>query len=223
MSKAILVIGESGSGKSTSIRTLPEEETFIINVIGKTLPFKGANKKYIKIAPDGATGNTYQSDNHAHIMKVINLINNKRLDVKYLVIDDFGYSITSDFMKKALVKGYDKFSELAHSAWEVLSLITNLRDDLFVFVMMHSDTDGSGRSKPKTIGKMLDERVCIEGMFSICLHSFCTDGQYCFLTNNHGNLMAKSPMDMFNHLTIPNDLKLVVDHVNAYLNEDIEI
>lgn len=221
MSKAILIIGNSGTGKSTAIRTLPSEETFIINVIGKPLPFKGANKKYTPAK--GEEGNCFQSEDHKSIMQVINFINNKKLNIHYLIIDDFGYSITSDFMKKALVKGYDKFSELAHSAWEVLQLITSLRDDLFVFVMMHSDIDNEGKSKPKTIGKMLDERVCIEGMFSICLHSFCADGQYRFLTNNHGNLMAKSPMDMFDNLTIPNDLKLVVDHVNAYLNEDIEI
>src|SRR5947208_3108195 len=91
MSNAVLVIGESGSGKSTAIRTLPPEETFIINVIGKNLPFKGANKKYTKLSVDGLTGNYYCSDNAANIRRVINLINTKRNDIKYLVIDDCGY------------------------------------------------------------------------------------------------------------------------------------
>ena len=222
MSTSVLVIGESGTGKSTSIRTLPPEETFILSVLGKSLPFRGANKNYTKLSPDGLTGNYYASDDHARIVKVIKTINEKRPDIKYFVIDDFGYSITKNFMNKALERGYDKFSNLAKDAWDILCLVTNMRDDLITFVMMHSDVDQQGKSKPKTIGKMLDERVCVEGMFAICLETMCDDMNYGFLTNNTGASIAKSPIGMFKELTIENDLKLVADHINAYLNDEVQ-
>lgn len=221
MSCKVLIIGESGTGKSTSIRTLPPKETFIINVINKPLPFKGASKNYLKLSPDGLTGNYYASDDHPTIMRVINTVNSKRPDIKYLIIDDMGYTLTNEFMRSALVKGYDKFSVLAKDAWEVIKAVNETRSDLFCFVMMHSDVDNQGKSKPKTIGKMLDEKVCIEGMFTVVLHANCMDGNYYFITNHDGAHMAKSPHGMFNSMKIGNDLKMVSDYINEYLNEDI--
>ena len=222
MSKAVLIIGQSGTGKSSSIRTLPSEQTFIINIINKPLPFKGAQKLYTPLAPDGLTGNYYASDDHAAIMRAINLVNKKRPEIKYLIIDDMGYTLTNDFMKNALVKGYEKFSSLGKDCWEILRSVNEVRDDLLCFIMMHSDVDQAGHSKPKTIGKLLDEKVCIEGMFTIVLHSVCSERQYLFVTNNDGHHMSKSPMGMFEKIAIPNDLKLVTEHINNYLNsEDI--
>jgi hypothetical protein len=222
MSNNVLIIGESGSGKSTSIRTLPPEQTFIINVINKPLPFKGANKLYTPLSTDGLTGNYYASDDHAKIMRAIALVNAKRPEIKYLVLDDFGYSITNDFMRNALVKGYDKFSSLAKDAWETMKAVNETRQDLICFMMLHSESDNHGKSKPKTIGKMLDEKVCIEGMFSVVLHTVVTDGNYQFLTNQSNHYMAKSPMGMFNQLLIPNDLMLVSSSIENYLNDDIK-
>lgn len=222
MSNNVLIIGESGTGKSTSIRTLPHEETFIINVINKPLPFKGAGKKYTKFSKDNLTGNYYAGDNHDEIMKVISYVNLKRPEIKYLVIDDMGYTLTNDFMRSALVKGYDKFSMLAKDAWEIMKTINDTRPDLLCFMIMHSDTDQQGKSKPKTIGKLLDEKVCIEGMFTICLHSMVVDGQYYFITNNDGSHMAKSPLGMFSSLRIKNDLLMIAEYINEYLNEDIK-
>lgn len=222
MSKAVLVIGNSGTGKSTSIRTLPADETFIINIINKPLPFKGANKLYTPISSDGTTGNYYASDDHNAIMRAVNLVNKKRPEIKYLIIDDMGYTLTNDYMRNALVKGYEKFSSLGKDCWEILKIVNEVRNDLLCFIIMHSDIDQSGQSKPKTIGKLLDEKVCIEGMFTIVLHSVCLDGQYFFITNHDGHHMAKSPLDMFPKLTIQNDLKLISEHINDYLNEDIK-
>ena len=100
MSNAILILGESGTGKSSSIRTLPPNETFIINIIGKSLPFKGSSRNYTKLSADGLSGNYYCSDNPSQVKKAIKLVNEKRPEIKYLVVDDLGYVIMNDFMKK---------------------------------------------------------------------------------------------------------------------------
>lgn len=215
MSNAVLIIGESGTGKSTSIRTLPPEQTFIINVLGKPLPFRGAKGKFKKVSTDNE-GNYFSSDNHDKIKDAINYVNLKRPDIKYLVIDDFGYTITNTFMREAKKPGYQKFTDLASDAWEILKTVNSLRDSLFSFLIMHSDTDQFGKSKPKTIGKLLDEKVCIEGMYTHVLHSIVKDRNYMFITNNDGAHMAKMPMGMFPSLLIPNDLKLVADAMTAY-------
>jgi len=221
MSNAVLILGESGTGKSTSIRTLPPEETFIINVLGKPLPFRGGKKMYRKVDAEGK-GNYFASDNHVRIKEAIEYVNSKRPDIKYLVIDDFGYTISNDFMRKALVNGFQKFTEIGRDAWELLKSVNEVRDDLLCFVTMHSDIDAAGRSKPKTIGKLLDEKVCVEGMFTVVLHSIVNDGQYYFVTNHDGSHMAKSPMGMFKENAVHNDLKLVADTIHAYYDEDIQ-
>jgi len=223
MSINVLIIGESGTGKSTAIRTLPPEQTFLINVINKPLPFRGSNKLYTKLSADGLTGNYYATDDHSTIMRLINMVNKKRPEIKYLVMDDAGYTLTNDFMRGALQKGYEKFSILARDFWEIMKTMNETRSDLLCFMLMHSDVDAQGKSKPKTIGKMLDEKVCIEGMFSCVLHSFLADGIYSFVTNNTGTLMAKSPMGLFDQQIIPNDLFLVSEKINDYLNKDISL
>ena len=215
MSNAVLILGESGCGKSTSIRTLPPQETMIINVIGKPLPFRGAKTNYTKLLPDG-TGNYYSSDNHASIIKLINGINEKRLDIKYLVIDDFGYTITNSFMRKSSQRGYDKYNDIGREAFDILEVVSGLRDDLFVFVMMHTEIDNQGRYKPKTVGKMIDQYICVEGKFTYVFHALVSEGKYNFLTNNDGQHMAKTPMGMFDKLFIENDLLYIVNKMKAY-------
>lgn len=220
MANAVLIIGESGTGKSTSIRTLPPEETFIINVIDKPLPFRGARAKFTRLTADGK-GNYSASDQKQKILDVINYVNHKRRDIKYLVIDDFGYMISNSFMRSARIQGYQKFTEMGCDAWEILKAANEVREDLLCFITMHSDTDQFGKSKPKTIGKLLDEKVCVEGMFTIVLHSIVKDGRYIFLTNNDGSHMAKTPMGMFQSLAVTNDLSLVAEIIHNYYNEDI--
>ena len=215
MSNAVLILGESGCGKSTSIRTLPPQETMIINVIGKPLPFRGAKINYTKLLPDG-TGNYYSSDNHASIIKLVNGVNEKRLDIKYLVIDDFGYTITNSFMRKSSQRGYDKYNDIGREAFDILEVVSGLRDDLFVFVMMHTEIDNQGRYKPKTVGKMIDQYICVEGKFTYVFHALVSEGKYNFLTNNDGQHMAKTPMGMFDKLFIENDLLYIVNKMKAY-------
>lgn len=221
MSNAVLIIGESGTGKSTSIRTLPAEETYIINVINKRLPFKGANKKYHATTPD-KPGNIFASDKTQKILAAIKYVNDNMPHIKNLVIDDMGYTISNSFMQKALINGFQKFTEIGRDAWEILKSVNEVREDLLCFVTMHSDVDMAGRSKPKTIGKLLDEKVCVEGMFTVVLHSIVVDGHYYFVTNHDGQHMAKSPMGMFDRTNVDNDLRMIADTIHSYYNEDVQ-
>lgn len=222
MSNAILIIGNSGTGKSTSIRTLPPEETFIINVLDKPLPFRGARNKY-SVQTKEKKGNCYSSNKSPNIIAAIDNIDKERKEIKYLVIDDFSYVITHDFMSKAMAKGFDKFNEIALSTYNILDKIKHVRNDLLIFIMMHSDVKEDGISKPKTIGRMLDDKVCIEGLFTHVLHSIVVDGEYKFITNHDGVHMAKMPMGMFDSLLVNNDLKMISDSINRYYDEDVTL
>lgn len=220
MSNAVLILGESGVGKSTSVRTLNPKETFIVNVIGKPLPFRGAKSKYKQLSPDGLIGNYYATDDTNTLKRLINFVNNNRTDIKNLVIDDFGYTITNSFMRKANQRGYDRFIDIAKDMFDILDIVSNLREELYCFVMMHTETDNQGRSKPKTVGKMIDQYICIEGKFTTVLHAGVVDGNYFFSTNYDGQNMAKSPLGLFDSLLIDNDLQFVKEKMHEYLNED---
>ena len=213
MSKAILILGESGTGKSTSLRNLPPSETFIVNVLGKSLPFRGSRKNYTPLVKN--EGNMYESDDYLRIKDCVLYVNSSRPEIKYLVIDDLGYTLQNDYLRKASAKGYDKFTEMGKLFGELIESIRNLRDDLFVFVTMHVEIDAHGKTKPKTVGKMVDNHVVIEGRFTFVLHTLVIDNDYRFITNHDGMHMAKTPMDMF-PMTIPNDLMEVVKTINAY-------
>lgn len=220
MSNIVLILGESGSGKSTSIRTLNPEDTFLINVIGKPLPFRGSLSKYKKLSPDGISGNYYATDETNTIKRIIKLVNDKRPETKTLILDDFGYTITNNFMRKANQRGYDKFVDIAKDMFDILDIISNLRDDLCCVVMMHTETDNLGRSKPRTVGKMIDQYICIEGKFTTVLHALIIDGNYKFLTNNDGQNMAKSPIGLFETQFIDNNLQFVRERMIEYFNGD---
>jgi|ERR1700685_1745408 len=224
MSNTSLIIGESGTGKSTSLALLDPSETFIINVLDKPLPFKGYKKKYVPMKSwDDEEGNYYASDDYAKITKCISIVNNKRPDIKNLIIDDFQYTMCNEFMRRATEKGFEKFTEIGRNAWSLIRELIQCREDLFCFVLSHSDVDATGRHKCKSIGKMLDDKITIEGMFTIVFHTQIIDGNYRFLTQNDGTHIAKSPMGMFDDKYIGNDLAFVKQKMNAYYNEDISI
>lgn len=220
MNNSILILGDSGTGKSSAIRNLPPAETFVINVISKPLPFRGSTKNYTKLSTDGLTGNTYCTDNGAMIKKIITFVNDKRPEIKYLIIDDLGYVLMNAFMKRALVKGYDRFSEIASEFNTAIEMVNTLRDDLFCFCTMHIETDKQGKTKPKTIGNMVDQYVCIEGKFSYVFHTAILEGKYKFITNNDGVHMAKSSPECFEAF-IDNDLLFIANTINAYNNGDV--
>ena len=221
MSNTLLIIGESGTGKSTSMSSLNPAETFVINVLDKPLPFRGYKKNYIKLSADGSTGNYYATDDYSNIIRVIKLINNKRPDIKNIVIDDWQYTMGNEFMRRATETGFTKFTEIGQHAWYIVKELMSCRDDLFCFVLSHSDTDANGKYKCKSIGKMLDEKITIEGMFTTVLHTQVMDGSYRFLTQNDGAHIAKSPMGMFEDKYINNDLSYVKHKMNDYNHEEV--
>lgn len=221
MATTILIIGEPGTGKSTALRTLAPEETFLINVLGKPLPFRGWKKKYVK-AEEGK-GNLFQSDSSMHIIKALKYINEKRPDIKTIIIDDFQYIMGNEFMRRASEKGWEKFTEIAQSAWKVVLEAQFCRNDLNIFFLSHSETDQFGKTKCKTIGKMLDEKISLEGMFTIILSSVVVDEHYYFQTKNDGAIIAKTPMDMFSEKYIDNDLFVINNAINEYFDQDVEM
>lgn len=224
MSESILVLGESGSGKSYALRNLNPETTFLINVIGKNLPFKGYKKKFTSIEDindenfDFKKGNLFISDNAMEIWKCYKIVD-KRTEIKTLIIDDFQYIIANEFMRRAKESGYGKFSEMGSKSWSLINQSFKLRDDLIVFFLNHSDIDEFGKARCKTIGKLLSEKITIEGMFTTVLHSVVNDDGYWFMTQSDGRHVAKSPVDMFQDKLIPNDLALVVDAIRKYEEE----
>ena len=197
----VLIIGKSGTGKSTSLRNFTKNEIGIINVLGKALPFKN-------------DFNYMVTDNYAKVKNAL-----LQAKVNNLVIDDAGYMITSEFMRRAKEKGYEKFTELANNFYELISYIQHeLPENKIVYLIMHEDENDSGIVKPKTIGKLLDEKVCVEGMFTIVLRSMKNENKYIFRTQSNGFDIAKTPMGLFEDEEIDNDLKVVTKKIQEYYN-----
>jgi len=192
----ILIIGESGTGKSTSIRNLTNAG--IINVYGKPLPFR----------------NSMKTVNIDDCNKIITLLNKAETDI--IVIDDFQYLLVNQFMKRAMEKGYDKFTEMAKGYYDVIDAVRKMPANKRVYFLSHSERDNFGNVKVKTIGKLLDEKVTVEGMFTIVLRTVVTEDKYLFQTQNSGQDTVKSPMDMFTEPYIPNDLEEVDRVVCGY-------
>jgi len=227
MAQGVLIIGESGSGKSTSIKNLKPEETFIINVSGKALSFKGWKSKYKNWSKDDPTGNMFTSADHKQIEACMRYVSEKRPEIKNLIIDDFQYMSSFEFFDRSDEKGFEKFTQIGAALARISRTPIKLRDDLVVFFLTHveegTDIEGRKKYKAKTIGKMIDEKLTLEGLFTIVL--FCKakkdkDGNinYIFETQNSGDNTCKTPQDMFLSVTIPNDLQIVRDAIIAFEN-----
>jgi hypothetical protein len=225
MAQSVLVIADSGTGKSTSIRTLNPDETFIINIANKPLPFKGWKKQYTQINKDNPDGNLTSASSSAGIIKAINYVDQKRLAIKTLVVDDWQYMSSFEYFDRANEKGYDKFTQIAANLAMVAKLPKDLREDLTVIFLTHSedstDINGNRKIKAKTIGKMIDNTLTLEGLFSIVLFGKVNkkdDGEleYGFETQNNGENTCKSPMGMFEEFFIPNNLQYVIDCIKKY-------
>lgn len=225
MAQAVLVIGESGSGKSTSIKTLNPEETFIYNVANKPLPFRGWKKKY---QYEGESMNMSKQNTPLGLANsIVNLLNVKP-GIKNIIIDDFQYLMAFEYMNQADVKGFDKFVKLAKQIYDIIKfVITELPDDIFVVFLSHAeeavDMDGRRKIKAKTIGKMIDNALTLEGLFSIVLFSKVKrtkEGvEHIFETYNNGESTCKSPEGMFEP-EIPNDLNFIKECITRYENEE---
>ena len=202
MSIATMILGESGTGKSTSLRNLDPATTLLIQAIRKPLPFKSKDwKAYNK--QDG-TGSVICTDRAELIEGAM-----RKVPRDIVVIDDFQYVLANEFMRRSDEKGFDKFTEIGRHAWNILKAATELADDRRVYILCHLQSDEFGKSKMKTIGKMLDEKITPEGMVTTVLKTVVQDGRYLFSTQNSGNDTVKSPMGMFDEHLIDNDLAAV--------------
>lgn len=227
MAQSILVIAESGTGKSTSIESLDPKETFIVNVANKPLPFKGWKKKYTLWSKDNPAGNMYDKAGVANIEACIKYVNDKRPEIKTLVIDDFQYMSSFEFFDRSDEKGYEKFTQIGAGLARIARMPKDLREDLMVFFLTHaeeaSDMEGKRKFKAKTIGRMVDEKLTLEGLFSIVLFGKAKknkDGEirYVFETSNNGENTCKSPKGMFPTFEIINDLQYVREAIINYEN-----
>ncbi len=217
MSNTVLIIGRSGSGKSSSLRNLDPSSTFIISVLDKPLPFKGYKKLYIPIKGwDDKEGNYLATDDWQRIIKCMQMINQNRPEIKTLIIDDIQYVLANEFMRRSSERGFDKYSEMGMHYWSIINTAMSCRNTLLTFFLSHNEIDSNGQSKVKTIGKLLDEKITIEGLFTTVLHTFVDDDQYLFLTQSDGTHNAKSPLGMFNEKLIENDLSIVIEKLNEY-------
>lgn len=196
----VFILGHSGTGKSTSLRNFKSDEILHINVMRKPLPFKG---RFAEI---------YEGDDYVGIAKAINATKKKTI-----VIDDAQYLMANEFMRRSFEKGYDKFTEIGYNFWTLVnSASMDLPFDTIVYFLMHIDSDDNGSEKAKTIGKLLDEKITLEGMTSIVLKTAVKDGVYTFTTQNNGHDTVKSPLGMFSTYEIDNDLKAVDTTIRNY-------
>ena len=199
MGMPILILGESGTGKTTSLRNFKEGEIALVNVTGKALPFRGKFES-IKSTTDAN--------------KILKFM--KETKAKRIVIDDCQYIMSFQYMRRIKENGWDKFNELQSDFFNIIDAVSTLPDDVIVYFLSHLETKDDGRQKIKTIGKMLDEKITIEGMFTTVLKTHVSDGKYYFLTQNSGSDTVKSPLGMFADFAIDNDLKYVDEKIRNY-------
>lgn len=205
MARPVLIMGKSGSGKSASLRNFSPEQVDIINVLGKELPFRNKFE------------NVFQTDDYAMVLKAVA---KSKKDI--VVIDDAGYLITNEFMRGHGSTGggnavFKLYNDMADHFWTLIDQIKRLEDDRkIVYIIMHEDQDDFGNVKPRTIGKLLSEKVCIEGLFTIVLRAAKEGERYIFYTRTDGSDVTKTPIGMFEEDKIDNDLAAVDAAIREY-------
>jgi hypothetical protein len=211
-----MILGESGTGKSASLRNFDPARCLLIQAIRKPLPFKSNGwKPYNK--HDGS-GSVIVTDNAAHIEGAM-----RKIEREIVILDDFQYVLANEFMRRSEEKGFDKFTEIGRHAWNILKAATELAPDRRVYILCHTASDDFGKVKMKTIGKLLDDKITPEGMVTMVLRTSVQDGKHFFVTQNNGNDTTKSPMGMFDEQFIDNDLAAVDEAICAYYDIGAEV
>ena len=218
-SKLIGIVGETGTGKSTAIKHLNPEETYIINVAKKELPFKGSEKLY-----NAENKNYKEVDDPVKVTRLLRTLSEKAPQIKNIVIEDSNYLMGFRMVDKATETGFNKFSVMAKDMVDMFRTARTLRDDLVIFYFSHPETiEDSGEIigyKIKTAGKLIDNQVLLEGLLTVCLYTNVEDtkdgANYSFLTNRYRKRPAKSPDGMFEEIKVPNNLQLVKDAIVEY-------
>lgn len=199
MGLPVLILGFSGSGKSASLRNFEEDKLSMVNVNGKPLPFRTQFK------------NVINSDEYPDITKFI-----KNQKTKSIAIDDTQYLMANEYMRRAKETGFQKFVDIGKNFWGLIKAVETLPADVIVYFLQHLETGEDGRQKAKTIGKLLDEKITVEGMFATVLKTVASDGKYMFATQTDGTDTCKSPIGLFKTMYIDNDLKMVDEALRVY-------
>ena len=196
----VMILGDSGSGKSASMRHFGADDIILYNVGKKPLPFRGRFTK------------TAHGDAYSTIIGTL-----VKADAKCYVVDDAQYLMAGEFMRTANQTGYQKFTDIALNFWTLIQTVINdTPEDVIVYFLSHIERDICGNEKMKTIGKMLDEKITLEGLFTIVLKTKVQDGRYMFTTRTSGTDPVKTPIGMFEEATVDNDLKAVDEAIRAY-------
>ena len=202
MAQKILIMGESGTGKSTSMRNCDPTTTAVVNPVGKPLPFK-AKFDMLNNETDARKITRYMTEQAAAGKKLI-------------VVDDFQYILAVPYMNRIKETGWDKYNDFGANYFEIIDVCKDLPDDVVVVYMTHLETLDNGLTTVKLIGKLLREKITIEGLFTVVLRTGVNEGKYYFYTQNSGKDTVKSPLGMFPVYAIENDLAYVVDKVRNY-------
>ena len=213
MGISTLIIGQSGRGKSTSIESLDPKTTMVVKVINKPFPFR--SKDWKRWNKDTQEGSYEVTDNYDIIKAIIKGAKSK--GKKVVVIDDMQYLMANEFMKRSAERGFDKFTEIAEHIWSLVMTANEATDDdMRIYFLSHSEQNDMGDTKVKTIGKLLDDKITVEGMFTIVLGAIKDGDNFFFTTQNSGKDTCKSPRGMFAEERITNDLKVVDDAIVDY-------
>lgn len=200
MAVSVMILGVSGTGKSASMRNCKSDKFALVNVAKKPLPFKGNFDE------------RYDGDSYNEAVRFM-----QNCKAKSIVIDDAQYLMGNEFMRRVTERGYDKFSEMAQNMWKLLNFINqDLPSDKIVYLLGHIERDQDGNEKFKTMGKLIDQCINVEGTCTIVLKTHVADGQYSFLTQNSGHDTVKSPIGMFQSYAIDNDLNYVDEKIRNY-------
>ena len=204
MAEKLLIMGESGTGKSTSLRNCDPETTAVVNPVGKPLPFKGSGKFTMLNGETDARKICKWMKEQAAAGK------------KLLVVDDFQYILAVPYMNRIKESGWDKYNDFGANYFDIIQVCNDLPADVVVAYMTHLETLDTGLTTVKLIGKLLREKITIEGLFTVVLRTGVNEGKYYFFTQNSGKDTVKSPMGLFPAYAIDNDLAYVVDKIRNY-------
>lgn len=214
MSIACMILGQSGTGKTTSLRNFNPADVLLIQAVKKPLPFR--SKEWVPCTKANPTGSILVTDCAQTIVGAM-----QRTHKQIIVIDDFQYILANEFMRRVLDNetgnaAFAKYNEIARNAWDILMTAGRLADSTRVYILAHTQEDDNGRIKAKTIGKLLDEKITLEGLLTIVMRTAVINGQYLFSTQNSGSDTVKTPLDMFTDEHIPNDLAAIDSTITDY-------
>jgi len=214
MSIPVMILGESGTGKSTSLRNLDPSKTLLIQAVKKPLPFP--SKEWKPANKENPQGSVFVSDSSATIVTAMT-----RTTKDIIIIDDFQYILANEFMRRVTDvevgnQAFAKYNEIARHAWDILMAAASLADNKRVYILSHTSTDDFGKTKIKTIGKLLDEKIVMEGLVTIVLRTVVQNGNHLFSTQNSGSDTVKSPLGLFDSELIENDLASVDAAICSY-------